>query len=232
VALTGLDPTDLSAIDVLWILNGNNDAYNSEITSNLASLLAFVETGGVLSMHDRRVEGADTILPGAGATVFVRDVDAGGDDRNIDIVNGGTTVTNGPGGVLNDSSLDNGNFSQHGYAMLATLPVGGMPIFSRMDPAEIVDFYYPFGAGFVYYSSIPLDFYLAGAGPDPPRDNLRFIYAPNELAFQAELAGAAPPIPEPGTLLLFGTGLGALAVRRARRATRRQRQAASPHETQ
>ena len=107
-------------------------------------------------------------------------------------------MTNGPGGVLNNTSLDNGNLSTHGYTVEGSLPsnedddssdddsdddASAVKILSRADPTQIVDFCYQFQGGAVYYSSIPLDFYLVGAGPNPPRDNMRFIYAPNVVAY-------------------------------------------------
>ncbi|MBI5380157.1 MAG: hypothetical protein HZA23_08430, partial [Nitrospirae bacterium] len=54
-----------------------------------------------------------------------------------------------------------------------------------------------YGAGCVVYSTIPLDYYLAGAGPNPPRDNFNNIYAPNVVAYAAssQCAAAAGPPP-------------------------------------
>lgn len=59
---------------------------------------------------------------------------------------------------------------------------------SRGNRSEIVTMCYGFGAGAVVYSTIPLDFYLNGDGPQPVSDNLRLIYAPNVVAYG--LAGA------------------------------------------
>src|SRR6187455_3018780 len=44
--------------------------------------------------------------------------------------------------------------------------------------------------GFVYYSTIPLDFYLDGSGPNPPQQNFARIYAPNMLAYGDSLKPA------------------------------------------
>jgi hypothetical protein len=130
------------------------------------------------------VTDAESILPGGGSFDIIRDTDA--DTANIDILDGTTLVTNGPGSVLDDTSLDGGNLSSHGFAVVGSLPAGGVFILTRMDMEEIVTFSYPFGSGAVLYSSIPLDFYLAGSGNNPPRDNMNDIYAVSVIAYAVE----------------------------------------------
>lgn len=127
-----------------------------------------MEGGGVLSFHDRTVADggpsttltAADYLPGAGAVTFVRDFT---DDADIQVLLS-NTVTSGPGGVIDNTSLDGGTSSSHGYATRASLPAGAAAVLSRGNPTEIVDFYYGVGSGWVYYSTMPLDYYLAGLG--------------------------------------------------------------------
>ena len=216
VQLTNLTAADLVGINVLWILNGDNSGPDGNVTGNTAAINAFVAGGGVLSFHDRAVTNAATYIPGAAAVTFVRDFT---NDADIDIVTN-NTVTNGPGGVLNNTSLDGGTSSSHGYADVSSLPPGGVEVLSRGgEPARAVDFYFGLGAGDVYYSTIPLDFYLDGNGPNPPRDNFRNVYAVNEAAFQAQLFGAnGTPVPEPGSLALVAVA-GLMLLSQARRAT-------------
>lgn len=154
VELSGLSAGDIAGLNVVWILNSDNGGYSTEVTNNVAVLEAFVAGGGVLSFHDRFVDGAGTVLPGAGGVNFVRDFS---DDQNINVINNTTLVTNGPGGVIDDTTLDGGDSSSHGFAALASLPAGAIGVLSRTDPAEVVDFFYPFGGGYVYYSTMPLD---------------------------------------------------------------------------
>lgn len=212
VALANLTAGDLAGLQVLWILNGINGTPDATIMNNLAAISAFVAGGGVLSFHDRNVSqgvSAATYIPGAAGVTFVSELGA---EITVLTSNG---VTNGPAGVIGQTTLDGGNFSDHGYALEATLPVGAVGVLSTLDRTHIVDFYYQFGLGWVYYSTIPMDFYFAGGGNNPPGDAFRFIYGPNEAGFQASLAGQA--VPEPGTVLLLGGGLALLATRLRRR---------------
>jgi hypothetical protein len=207
-ALSGLAAANLTGIDVLWILNSVNGTPGTIVTNNVADITAFVNAGGVLSFHDRNVNqglSAATYLPGGGGISFTSLLNS-----TIDIQTGGTTVTNGPFGTLTNTSLDGGNFSDHGFATLASLPAGAVPILNNGTAGNIVDFYYRTGGGAVYYSSIPLDFYLTG-GNDPPRTAILNTYAPNEVTLQASLA-----VPEPTTVVLVSAGLLGLGFLRRR----------------
>ncbi len=203
--LMDLGPDDLAGIDVLWLFEPSNAEHSSTIVSNVGPVAAFVAAGGVLSFHDRRVIGAADLLPGGGDIILLRNFD---DPANIDVVSGGPVV-DGPGGMIDDETLDGGNSSSHGYAMAASLPPSAVSVLSRGDADEIVDFYYGFGDGRVYYSTIPLDFYLEGSGDNG--DAFRDIYAVNQAAFQAEPFESAIPEPSAALLVALGVaGLGAL----------------------
>lgn len=206
--LTGLSAADLVGIDVLWILNGANGAPDAEVTGNVAAVQAFVQSGHVLSFHDRNVDqglDASTYIPGAGGVDFVQSF-----GTNIDVVTA-NAVTAG----INNTTLDGGNFSNHGYATLASLPVGAVPVLSNGNASQIVDFYFGLGAGYVYYSTIPLDFYLAGGGSVPA---FAGTYAPQEAGFQASLSVAQ--VPEPGIFALMGIALLSFGITGRRRRTK------------
>jgi len=199
VALTDLTAGSLAGINVLWLANGDNSSQLAQLVANLTGVSDFVSGGGVLVYNDRQVDSAETVLPGIGSTDLIRDFS---DDANIEVVNAGTSLTNGPGGIIDDLTLDGGSSSSHGMTLLGDLPAGARAILSRGAANEIVDFTYAHGQGFVHYSTIPLDYYLAGNGSQPA---FAAVYAPNLVDYAA---GLTAPVPLPATLPL---ALGALA---------------------
>lgn len=181
--VTTPDAAGLAGCHVLFAQNPSNGDFGAEWLANLADIDAAVSAGMALVFHDRYVTGAPASIPGLGATTCVRDFS---DASNVNVATAGTTVTNGPAGIIDDTSLDGGNSSTHGYCTEGTLPAGGVNILSTGTAANSITMAYPHGSGFVLYSTIPLDFYLEGFGPNPPRDNFANIYAPNTIAYAAE----------------------------------------------
>src|SRR5262245_30045592 len=169
VLLNNLAPADLAGIAVIDVQNPNNSAYGAEYLSHLPDIQNAVAAGAVLVIHDRFVDPAETILPGGASFNIIRDFAAG---DKIDVRDNTTLVTNGPGGIVDNTTLDGGNSSNHGYAFDSSLPAGAKLILTTDDPTHIVTFAYNFGVGTVIYSSIPLDFYIAGNGSPPVADNM------------------------------------------------------------
>jgi hypothetical protein len=192
--VTVFDPSaaNLTGLNVLFVNNEDNGAFGFGYTQRLADIQAAVQNGLVLVIHDRLVQGANEILPGGAGFATTRDFTEGAD---INIHDGSTVVTAG----LDDTSLDGGNFSSHGFTTAESLPANAKLILSATTPDHIVTFCYPFGKGAVIYSSIPLDFYLLGGGLNPPQTALATIYAPNVVTYA--IAGACAkhggPVPTP-----------------------------------
>ncbi len=157
VQITTLSGADLSSLDVLWVLNPNNYGYSSDYTSNLSVVDNFIKNGGGLLFHDRHVTTAATAIPGASGVSFHRAPGA-----NIDIAAGAEALAAQMG--ITNTSLDGGNWSYHGYADLASLPATAVPVLTTGIANQIVDFNYSYGAGSVYYSSIPIDHYIGFGG--------------------------------------------------------------------
>lgn len=211
--LGGLSAADLAGIDVLWVTNQSNSSQIGDIAANMAAITDFVSNGGVYIYNDREVTNAAASLINAGGFSFNRSTQS-----NIDVVDGSTALTNGPGGTIDNSTLDGGNSSHHGFALGGSLPAGATTILGTGNPGEIVDFTYAVGAGFVHYSSIPLDFYLDGGGSNG--DSFRDIYSVNLVAYAAGLGQPGPaPVPLPASSLLLLSGFGVVfAARRKAKA--------------
>jgi PEP-CTERM motif len=214
--LANLSAASLNGLDVLWVLNGNNGASPAQVLANATAISSFVNAGGVLLYHDRYVAGngstAAAALPGGSAINFVRATLS-----TINVQTAVNPVISGPGGTITDTTLDGGNSSTHGFATLASLPTGATAILNNGTSGNVVDFFYKQGAGSVYYSSIPLDFYLSGGGSNGA--SFRNIYTPNVIAQAATLAA---PVPEPATwaLMLGGFGIMGGALRRRRQSVK------------
>jgi hypothetical protein len=189
VKLTTLTAEDLAGINVLFAVNPDNLAYGAEYVAALPAIRTAVNNGLVLILADRKVDGANLQIPGGAKITIVRDAPTEPSPANgdINIADNGTLVTNGPGGTLNNESLDGGLRSNHGYALTTTLPAGSRVILVRTLANEAVTFSYPFGLGAVIYAPIPLDAYLSEPGRTPAA--FKDIYAPNLIAYAASLGG-------------------------------------------
>lgn len=177
VAITTPNAASLSGLSALSVTNCDNNGFSATWTSNLADVTTAVSNGMTLLVHDRAVTGANAVLPGGAGLSMVRVLDP--DDIDFPA---SSPILTGPGGTLNNTSLDGGNSSTHGYASAASLPIGGSVLAHRVASTEGVTVQYPYGSGKVVYSGIPLDYYLGGSGNNPPKDNMVNIYLPNVLA--------------------------------------------------
>ena len=191
-AATPVDIGDISAatltdIDMLFVQNSSQSLPTGDYIdpANLAKVESFVMDGGVLIFHDRRVDDMGPLLPGSpgglsenSATSSLYDVGAAN-----------TVFANGPAGVIDDTTFDGlVNFVTFGDVDPITAPVGSIGLLLREDTGQWVTMSYPVGDGFVIYSSIPLDFYLANGNPDVARD----LYAPNVVAYGLSLLTLGP----------------------------------------
>ena len=104
-------------------------------------------------IHDRHVTTATNILPGSSSFDINRSLGA-----NIDIADSNLVITNGPKGTLNDSNLDGGNSSHHGYVLSSSLPSGSVSALNTGTSGRSVTFSYAYGDGSVVYSTLPLVF--------------------------------------------------------------------------
>ncbi len=197
IDIIDLSLPELQGIDVLFVQNPSNGGFGNEFLTQLPLIHDEILNGLSVIIHDRYVANAESILPLGETFTIIRNTGA-----DIDVLPPPNVVSNGPLGPLDNTSLDGGNHSHHGYALAGTLPPNADLLLSTQDPTQIVTFGYPIGLGFVTYSSIPLDHYLAGNGPGNFQANSTQIYAPNVIQYGVEHAGPRPGAgaPPPGGL--------------------------------
>jgi hypothetical protein len=194
--LEDLTRADLAGIDVLFVTNCSLFSHSEEFLGRLTEIHAAIKDGLIMVMNDRQVDQAATVLPGPGSQMqFVWNP-----STDTQIQDNTTLVTNGPGGVMDNSTLDGGHSSNHGYVDANRFPAGVNNILSQTVPNHSVMFSYGYGKGYVVYSAIPLDFFFRFVPyceryVEPIRSlciNAANIYAPNEIAYGAGLAQQAP----------------------------------------
>lgn len=180
-----LQSADLSQFDILFLQNPllHDPFWGFAYRNQRSRVFNWVAAGGALVVHDRNVVSAFAMLPGITSLRAFQSVAFTSTD--LQILRPGTLVTNGPFGVLDDSSLDSATeLNNMGWALASSLPEGAEAILSRTDPSQVVLFSYPFGQGRVVYSTIALDYYLSFPPPHNAMiQRLRNIYAPNVLAY-------------------------------------------------
>lgn len=191
IASAGLTPLligniatqDFAGLRILFIDESFNGPPSAALLSRLSDIQAWVNAGGRLIVHDRGA-GLTTPNPFLLGTPGLGTVSAFTAD--LDVIEPATLVTAGPFGILGNTSLDGGSSSAHGYVPRASLPPQSRAILSFAgNTNQIAAFSYPLGAGFVYYSTIPLDCYLAGSGCQTSviATNLQTVYTPNALTY-------------------------------------------------
>lgn len=189
--LFDLTAVDLQNVNVLFVTESFS-GYGSEFVNRLPAIHQAVYNGMVLIIHDRSVDNAESILPKiTGNQIYA---DFAEDVNDVEVINENSLIGNGPGGILTDTSLDNGNYSTHGFATASGLPVGTEVILSRTNPNKAVTFAYNYGAGKIIYSTIPLDYYLESSDPLSPA---MATYAANLIAYAVAGSNNQPTLTTP-----------------------------------
>lgn len=184
--ITNISTQSFPWLSVMMIDESSNTGISAALSNRLSDIQNWVSGGGRLIVHDRSAGNLNPNpflfgTPGLGTVRLL--------GSDVDVVQpANTLVTAGPLGIVDNYALDGGCSSEHGYIPAANLPPGARAILSMGGNSnQIVAFYYPLGSGFVYYSTIPLDYYLDGGDCGAIATNGPSIYAPNVVSFMQQL---------------------------------------------
>ncbi len=189
--IENLANADLSDLAML-LINELGSPMSAELDLRLPEIERWVSSGGKVIVHDESPNPGRTAvhplvlgLPTASITGEF------GTDNNI-LPPGNTLVTTGPHGTLNNSSLDGATFTYSGYASAETLSPHATRILNAgSEPDRVTAFGYGLGAGFVYFSTVPLGFYFDT--PEPLSGVMRSVYAPNVIEYAFAYAATGSP---------------------------------------
>ena len=182
VALSGApNAANLTGVSILWA-----EDCGSLTDPGVAQAVA---NGMTLIVHNQGGN-SGSFLPG-GANL-VNATGNGGADIEFTAA---APFLSGPGGVLTNTSLDNGSYSNHGAKTPESLPAGSTVWATTANPAQVVTFAYAYGAGKVVYSTIPLQCYLGSQceGVVAAVPGMK-AYATNLIACSLNAECAPPPI--------------------------------------
>jgi hypothetical protein len=189
VLVSTIDAASLAPLAGLMYVNCFGAIYPANTAVDAA-----VANGMVLIVYDKSIGAVATAaggqLPGTPSLVLTsltaHDVD----------IPAGSPVANGPGGTIDNTSLDNPQlsyFTHRGYAALSSLPAGSTVLATTPDTSQVVALSYPHGQGRVVYGSIPIDVFLVGgsgeAAGSPGTAGVK-AFAANALAWA--LANTGP----------------------------------------
>ena len=198
--------SNLDTYDVVWYLNQSNGGFSNSPFS--ISLTNWVNAGGVLIMHDRYVNDGnlDSNLPGHTSYGGTTTRGYGNNtSSSYQIVDESTSnlLKYGPGGIMVDDTsafnsdpagdhsgnnhlgtfnIGGGHATNHGYS--TNIHANTLGLSTTNDTSQYVDVLWEHGAGAVYYSTTPLDYYI---GTNFVENDAWDAYALNSLHYATSL---------------------------------------------
>ena len=210
VSFNGAIASNFNGYDAIVYYNQSNTSHSSSPFYNDTRFIDWVDDGGVFVMYDRYVNDSanDSKIPGHnGNVVTTRDAGNSTESGSYQIAYESTSnlLKYGPGGIMVDDTstrgsdtagdhsgnahlgtfnIGGGNSTNHGYMSNFDSDVLGMA--TRANTDQYVDAVWEYGAGAVYYSTVPLDHYI-GAAPSANGNDAWDAYALNSLHFATSL---------------------------------------------
>ncbi len=202
--LASMSVSDLAAYTFVVYASDQVQSYYTNITNNFSKIESYVSGGGILIGHSaawgwQGSSWAPPYLPGGVGAVNVY-------SDSVYVIDPTAAPVSGPYGSVTTDSLQNWNYSTHGY--FTNVPVGANVVIDYgNDPTKPVYMVYKWGLGEVRATMMTVEW-----GENDP-SNSRYIFRQNEFYAGQNI----PPqgVPEPATMLLVGFGLlGLTGVRR------------------
>ena len=175
VAVGAITPAALANLSALVVETCNAYTTNADINDA-------VNAGMGLVISDWQPStGTGAQLPGAPAISYTNY----GCISQIDLPPG-SPAANGPGGALNNGSMDGGNCSAHGSLATASVPSGVQVLTTTDDPGQAVSLMYSHGSGKVIYAPLPWSWYIpGGSGTGNPAQPGIYAFMVNAIALAA-----------------------------------------------
>ena len=165
VTVTTLDTASLSGLSALVITDCQgryrtpNAAVNNAVANGMGLVFERLLSGDRILEDSTSLPGAPIFGPGA---VRARPVA----NDNVDVA-AGAPIATGPGGTLDNSSLDYVSgptfYNMVYFYSSGSLPAGAIPFLTTPDPSQVGSFGYTFGNGKVVYSDSQYTLQLPGS---------------------------------------------------------------------
>ena len=179
VPIFDISTFDFYTIDTLMINVTDNNGPSQTLLDRLEMIEVWVRAGGNMIIHDRSAGNVDNMLMiNATDTLFNRNSDfyislSPSDPENNELAKADADYTTITTGMLTNSN---------GFAIESTLPDQVVIYLIETDnPDHVAAFQYPLGMGNIYYSGIPLDYYLSQEDTSQVGNYYRTLYTPKVL---------------------------------------------------
>ncbi|MBF0453122.1 MAG: hypothetical protein HQK75_20645, partial [Candidatus Magnetomorum sp.] len=194
VHISDISIFDFNTVDVLMINVFLTSQPSQALQDRQAVIEIWVRAGGKMIIHDRSAGNAgNVLLIGLPDTTLTRNTNTFVSFTPFGT--GNNALINGPYGTITSGMLKNSN----GFVSLSSLPSEAISyLVSGENSNNIASLGYPLGTGFIYYSGIPLDYYLLLTDTTQPGVNYRSIYLPNLLTMICKIAIQTEPEPQIG----------------------------------
>ena len=206
VHISDISTFDLNTVDVLMINVFSTNTPSQALLDRQAVIEIWVRAGGKMIIHDRSAGNAGgLLLIGSQESTINRN-----SNTFVELAPFGTgnnKLINGSYGTITTGMLKNSN----GFVLSSTLPPQAVSyLVSNENTNNIASFMYPIGLGYIYYSGIPLDYYLLLTDNTQPGLNYRTLYLPNLLTMICDIAIQTEPEPQIGDNCQTAQNLGEL----------------------